>query len=208
MNSYASFFGVLLLIASTAAADTIFYTDQILFENLYTDLTLEDYSNTNIPPDGAGYAEGPFNSATDNDCFSPGDIVDGISFDNTTSSNNVVFTPPISGLINVSVGPQAIDITRFSFSTDVNTFGVIVLFPLEPGTVSIEVFGGSGSIGSSSSGGTLDGVFWGVHTDEEIKFIEFEANAGSYGILFANPQFGAVPQKLESLTWASIKNSF
>ncbi|NOQ22226.1 MAG: hypothetical protein GQ565_06215 [Candidatus Aegiribacteria sp.] len=93
MRSFTCLLSVLLLGACVATAAVTFYTDQTSFETLYPGLTKEDYSNTNVPVNTVQTADGPFNSLTDNACFSPGDIVDGISLDNLEGGDNVVITP-------------------------------------------------------------------------------------------------------------------
>lgn len=200
---------VLLLGACVAVAGVTFYTDQTSFETLYPGLTKEDYSNTNVLPGNLIDVSGPFNSLTDNKCFSPGDIVEGMSFDNDTSRNNVVITPPMLGVLNVAVGPQNLDVALYSFSVSVNAFGISAVMPFEAGAYDIEVFGASGCLGTSVvivPPNTPAGVFWGVYSDENITSIAFEAQPGFFGIYFTKAQFGA-PAALDKLTWGSIKNT-
>lgn len=207
MKNLVAFMSVLLLGACVASADIFFYTDQTLFEGLYPGLTTEDYSNTNVPFNSVEFAPGPFNSFTDNVCFSPGDIVEGISLDNLEGNNNIVITPPALGVTSVTVGPNYFaDNAEFSFSVPVNSFGIDIVMPIVSGPVFIEVFGTGGSLGISSSIGTLAGVFWGVYCDEDITRIEFVEPVPN-GELFSNAQFGAV-SALQNTTWGSIKNSF
>ncbi|NOQ21837.1 MAG: hypothetical protein GQ565_04190 [Candidatus Aegiribacteria sp.] len=210
MRNLACLLSVLLLGACVATAGITFYTDQTSFETLYPGLTKEDYSNTNVPVDDMGFVTGPFNSLTDNKCFSPGDIVEGISLDNDTGRENVVATPPIMGLLNVAVGPRHLDVALYSFSVPVNAFGISVLMPIAPGVYDINVFGASGSLGTSVvivPPSTPAGVFWGVYSDEDITKIAFEAQPGFFGIFFTKAQFGALTA-LDNSTWGSIKNSF
>ncbi len=198
---------VLLFAACMASADVAFYTDATLFDALYPGLTVEDYSGTIVPPDGVQPAPGPFNSLTNNACFTPGAIVDGITLDNLEGNNNVVLTPPYLGVTSVTVGPNNLtDNGEFSFTVPVNAFGVEIVMPMATGSVYIEVFGTGGSLGTTSSAGTLAGVFWGVYSDEEIVRIEF-IEPVTTGELFANARFGAA-LALENSTWGSIKTVF
>lgn len=190
-----------------ASANIYFYTDQALFESFYPGLTMEDYSNTNVPDNSSNSAEGSFDSFTDNDCFSQGDIVEGISLDNLEGNENVVITPPFMGVTSVTVGPNLFeDDARYSFTVPVNVFGIDIVMPVESGFVNIEVFGIGGSLGTSSAIGSLAGVFWGVYSDYDITRIEF-IEPITNGELFANAQFGAF-SPLDNSTWGSIKNSF
>ena len=198
---------ILLLGACMASANIYFYTDQVLFESLYPGLTTEDYSNTNVSPNSTDAALGPFNSFTDNTCFSPDDIVEGISLDNLEGNENVVLTPPFMGVTSVTVGPNTFgDNAKYSFTVPVNVFGIEIVMPMGSGTVDIKVFGIGGSLGTSSSNGSPAGVFWGVYSDYDITRIEF-IEPITTGELFANAQFGAF-SALDNSTWGSIKNSF
>ena len=207
MKNLTLLLSVLFLGAFMASAAVTFYTDQTAFETLYPGLTTEDYSGTIVPPNSVQSDFGPFNSTTNNQCFTPGAIVDGISFDNLNSGDNVVLTPPFLGVTSVTIGPNTFSHdSEFSFSIPVNAFAVEIVMPMAAGTVDIEVFGASGSIGTTSSTGDLAGVFWGVYSDEDItniKFIEPVVN----GELFANVQFGAI-SALDNSTWGAIKSAF
>lgn len=199
---------VFLLGASIASADVTFYTDESEFGSLYPGLTVEDYSNTIVPDSAAVSDSGPFDSFTNNDCFTPGAIVDGISLDNFNGGNNVVLTPPFLGVTSVSVGPNAFDHNgEFSFTDPINAFGVEIVMPMADGFVDIVVYGIWDTLDVSSSNGTLAGVFWGVYSDEDIYSISFIEPEPPTGELFANVRFGAV-SALENSTWGSIKTAF
>ena len=198
---------VLLLTATMATAAVSYYADQAIFEGLFPGLTTEDYSNTLIGPNDVGSDYGPLNSATNNLLFAPGGIVDGFSFDNLDGDNNVVLTPPYAGVTSVTVGPNTfIYDSEYSFSIPVNAFGIEIVMPMGAGSVDIEIFGASGSLGTTTAPGALPGVFWGVYSDEVITRIEFIEPVTS-GELFSNAQFGAV-SALENSTWGNIKASF
>ncbi len=198
---------VLLLGACMASANVYFYTNQDMFESIYPGLIKEDYSNTNVSPNSSDFAKGAFDSFTNNCCFSPDDIVEGISLDNLEGQENVVLVPPLMGVSSVTVGPNEFeDNAVFSFSVPVNAFGIEIVMPVMNGIVDIEVFGIGGSLGTSSSTGSLAGVFWGVYSDYDITRIEFREPTAN-GELFSNAQFGAF-SALDNTTWGSIKNSF
>ena len=198
---------VLLLAAGMVSAAVTFYTDQGAFEGLYPGLTTEDYSGTIVPPDSVQSDMGPFNSTTNNLCFTPGAIVDGISLDNLEGNMDVVLTPPFLGVTSVTVGPNIFaDNGVFEFSVPVNAFGIEIVMPMAPGPVDIEIFGASGSLGTTTASGAVPGVFWGVYSDEDITRIEF-IEPVTNGELFSNAQFGAV-SSLQNSTWGNIKTSF
>ncbi len=198
---------LLLLTATMASAAVTFYTGQGIFEGLYPGLTTEDYSGTIVPQDTVIAGMGPFNSSTNNLCFTPGGIVDGISLDNLEGNMDVVLTPPFLGVTSVTVGPNTFsDNGVFYFSAPVNAFGIDIVMPFGAGTVDIEVFGAGGSLGTTTASGDLTGIFWGVFSDEDITRIEF-IEPLTNGELFSNAQFGAV-SALENSTWGNIKTSF
>ncbi len=207
MKNLTVLISVFLLGASLASADVTFYTNESEFGSLYPGLTVEDYSNTIVQDSAAVSAPGPFNSLTNNECFTPGAIVDGITLDNFIGGNNVVLTPPFLGVTSVSVGPNSFDHNgEFSFTDPISTFGVEIVMPMADGFVDILVFGIYDTLGISSSNGTLAGVFWGVYSDEDIYSISF-IEPVSTGELFSNVRFGAV-SALENSTWGSIKAAF
>lgn len=207
-NLGVSFFVLLFGAFAASSVEMVFYTDQALFESLYPGLITEDYSNTNVPPNSMGIAQGPFNSFTDNNCFSEGAIVEGISIDNWTVNENVVLTPPFMGVTSVTVGPNEFDDnTEYSFTVPVNVFGVDIVMPMGDGGVSIKVYGESGYFQSFFTEVTPAGVFWAVYCSEAIDIIEFSEPTTDLGELFANVQFGSV-LALENTTWGAIKNSF
>jgi len=207
LKNFTLLLTVLLLGTALATAAVTYYTDQTAFETAYPGLTLEDYSGTSVPPDAVQSAPGAFNSMTSNACFQPGAIVDGISLDNLEFDENVVLTPPFMGVTSVTVGPNTFaDNAEFSFSVPVNAFGVEIVMPMAAGTVNIEVFGTSGSLGTTTANGDLPGIFWGVHSDDVITRIEF-IEPVTNGELFANVQFGSV-SALDQSTWGAIKTAF
>ena len=207
MKNLTVLMAVLLLAATMAAATVSYYTDQAIFEGLYPGLTTEDYSGTLIASNSIQSDFGPLNSTTNNLLFAPGAIVDGFSFDNLDSGDNVILTPPFAGVTSVTVGPNAFShSSEYSFSVPVNAFGIEIVMPMTAGSVAIEVFGASGSLGTITSRGDLPGIFWGVYSDEEIIKIEFIEPVDN-GELFANAQFGAV-LALENTTWGYIKTAF
>lgn len=185
-----------------------FYTDQAAFEALFPGLTQEDYSATLVPPNSVASDTGPINYLTDNSLFAPGGIVEGFSLHNLQDTENVVLTPPFAGVDCVSVGPNTFaDDAEYTFDVSVNAFGVEIVMPNGSAEINMEIFGASGSLGTTTATGTPAGAFWGVSSDDEyIIRIEFDDPTDN-GELFSNPQFGFYVS-LQNETWGSIKSSF
>lgn len=177
---------------SAPTATLVFYTDRAVFQADNPGLTFEDFSATNVPPNSVGSCPGPFNSATNNACFSTGAIVDGISLDSTPSSDNVVLTPPFLGVTCVAVGPNFFaDDAELTFTgpDDVFAFGADIWGPFGPVPVDISIYGASGLLGTDSFVGGNPGAFWGVASDEAITRIEV-VDPGDLGELFCDVEFG------------------
>jgi hypothetical protein len=139
-----------------------FYTDRATFDAAHPGLPLEDYSNTNIPPNSVLNCPGPFDSNTNNGCFSPGDILPGISVVNTTGGDLVVLTPPFFGVNCVAVGPNTfIEDGELQFNPPVFAVG-LDLNSNVPDTYNIEVFGPGGSLGTTTTPAQIPALFWGT----------------------------------------------
>ncbi|NOQ22227.1 MAG: hypothetical protein GQ565_06220 [Candidatus Aegiribacteria sp.] len=107
----------------------------------------------------------------------------------------------------MAVGPNEFQNNAvYSFTVPVNAFGIDVVNTTGVFTINIEVFGAGGSLGTSSSSGSVTGKFWGVYSDVDITNIRFML-AGDNAELFSNARFGAATA-LDNSTWGSIKTSF
>ena len=151
-----------------------------------------------MPADSVLACPPPFNSSTDNACFTPGAIADGISLDVqqpvAVDGLNVVLTPNFLGVTSVTVGPNTfaddmvIDLTAPAWA-----FGLDLVCPLAQPTIDIAIYGTEGLIGNTTSAcGGDPGVFWGVSAGERITSIEFVSATGD-GELAANVYFGGAP---------------
>lgn len=184
----------------TVRGGLAFYTDRPTFAAAHPGIPLETFAATNVAPDSVLNCPGPFTSATNNGCFSPGDIQPGISVVNSGSGDLVVLTPAFIGVTCVSVGPNDFaDNGELRFSPPVMAVG-LDLHSNVPDTFQVEVFGPGGSLGTTTADGTSPALFWGVDTTDPggIARITFAGAPGS-GELFCNVAFGQpTPVELQS----------
>lgn len=89
--------GALLLISSfltinaiPAAAGVAFFTDEAEFVSINPGLSTQDFQSGNVAPGGDVLCSSIIDENTNDNCFSPGDILPGIQFSND---------PPVNGLI-------------------------------------------------------------------------------------------------------------
>jgi hypothetical protein len=177
-----------------------FYTSRAVFNAAHPGIPLENLAATNVPPNSVQGCPEPFNNMTNNGCFSPGDILPGISVWNTTAVDLVVLTPPFFGVNCVAVGPDLFaDHGEMQFDPPVEAVG----FDLNSnvaGPFTVEIFGPGGSLGTTTAQGAIPALFWGVDTTDPggISRITTNSAAGS-GELYCNVAFGfAVPVELQS----------
>ena len=179
-----------------------FYTDRAAFEADNPQLVLETFAATNAVaivscPD-------PFNSASNDACFSPGAIVDGVEVDSLGAPPddlNVVIPVGALGNADVLVGPNtfAVDgtIRHPDPAVPVYATGVDLFCPLAPATLNIEIYDTAGVLlGTDSSPCGATGNFWGVASDDQIGWIETITPEGD---LYSDIEFGmgAVPTMSE-----------
>ena len=158
----------------------IFFDDRAKFDATCPGLPLEDFENTNAPPDSVVVCSTSINSATNDACYSPGALIDGFTLTGIPvagSGEFVVLTPPFIGVTSVVAGPNTFDDdSEISFANkNVTGVGVDLLSGVTaPGdTVDIEIFG----VGDVSLGKTKipllnpPGQFWGVRVDQPITRI-------------------------------------
>jgi hypothetical protein len=186
--------------ARTPSGSLTFYTDRAVFNAAHPGIPLETFALTNVPPNSVLACPEPFNNATNNGCFSPGDILPGISVWNTNAVDLVVLTPPFFGVNCVAVGPNTFtDHGEMQFNPPVEAVG----FDLNsnvPGSYTIEIFGPGGSLGTTTAPGAIPAIFWGVDTSDPggISRITTNSAAGN-GELYCNVAFGQpVPVELQT----------
>jgi hypothetical protein len=188
------------LLPEAPSGTLTFYTSRAVFNAAHPGIPLETFVLTNVPPNSVVACPEPFNSTTNNACFSPGDILPGISVLNTTATDLVVLTPPFFGVNCVAVGPDLFaDHGEMQFNPPVQAVG----FDLNsnvPSSYTVEVFGPGGSLGTTTAPGAIPGIFWGVDTSSPggISRITTNSAAGT-GELYCSVAFGlAVPVELQT----------
>jgi len=132
----------------------------------------------------------PLNEFSNNAVFSPGDIIPGVSLNanNDRDDQELAFFPPGAGFGNSSkvVGATFfVDILILDFSAEgVRVVSMDVFdFISDGGMVTVEVFGISGSIGSTLVPSTTTGSYLGITTTEDIVQITLSsAGFGAEGV--------------------------
>lgn len=191
--------GETVISSSTASTPSlVFFTNRLAFNGICcpTLLALEDFEQTNIGPNSIVACPGPFNSTTNDACFSTGAILNGISIDSIPASGEmgemVVITPFVFGVTSSVVGPNYFSHdTEILFpNNDVKAVGMDILAPLAPGTtVSIQIFGIGDTLLGVTTATALSppGAFWGVISNQIITRITL---SGALGELIGNVAFG------------------
>ncbi len=195
--------------AETGTDALSYYSDVSVFEAAHPGLTVEDFSSTLVAAGAVGSDTGPLDYYTNNSLFALNTITDGISISEQSDDLMVVLGIGFIGVTSVTVGPNSFaGNARIDFTIPVDAFGVDIVTPNGAAQVDIELFGASGSLGTTTmTGGSASGVFWGVYCDsEDITYILFQDPADQ-GELFANARFG-VTTALSRTTWAGIKTNF
>ena len=186
--------------AEAPSGSLTFYTSRAVFNAAHPGIPLETFALTNLPPNSVLVCPEPFDSNTNSACFSPGDILPGISVWNTVGVDLVTLTPPFFGVNCVAVGPNTFtEAGEMQFNPPVQAVG----FDLNsnvPSTYDIQVFGPGGLLGTTTAPGAIPAIFWGVGTSDPggISRITTNSAAGA-GELYCNVAFGfAVPVELQS----------
>jgi hypothetical protein len=160
-------------------------------------VVVEDFEGANTPPGSAVGCDGAFNSSTDNECFSPGAIREGISLRSLYFLDMLVVLRPgvWPGMTGTAVGPTGVDQPAgLTFpGTEVNAVGFTLLAPFGgPGTVLVEAWGTSDELLQSFEAqvGELTGVFNGLVTDAPIARVAITPPE-DIGVLFDEIWFGS-----------------
>ncbi len=171
--------------AATSSEVLTFFSSREAFDDVAPDLVEEDFGGAIPGPDEAAVCLGPFDSQTDNDCFSPGAIMEGISIGVAGGGEMAVLGPGfIKGVESTVVGPDHLGLdTEIQFTGGVRSVGVSILAPMGgPAEVSVEVYASDGSLLGTAvtQAAQFEGVFWGVVSQEPIGRLLFatEETAG------------------------------
>lgn len=178
-----------------------FYADRGSFQAAFPGLTSEDYSDGNTPPGGINTCvDLPSDSSSNDDCFSPGDIEDGLATFPSGGDDNVVLGDGFVGITCFGHGPNTF---TDDFQIDLDPAVRAVGFDLTgcgPETLTVTVFGTGGMLGSTdvtcpALGGTQ---FFGVDTVDTGGIVQITtfATAGG-GELICDVEFGDAPVPVE-----------
>jgi len=188
-----------------------FWNSRAAFAAAFPGLPTESFSGTSVGAGSIVACDPPFNSSTNNACFTPGAIMPGVEInlgvrDPASSLQLVVLGVGSLGNVNVLVGPNTFtDDIIFNFSPAVRAAGFDLVNPLSPGqTYNVEIFGPGGSIGVGTATDGAEGNFWGVDATDVggITSIVFDGGVDSaHSELTTLVTFGGepVPVELQSI---------
>jgi N-acetylneuraminic acid mutarotase len=198
----------------------VYYGDRATFDADHPGLPVEGFENTLVPDFSVLACDGPFDSSTNNACFAPGGILDGIRLMNVDPTlQMVVLGDGFLGNPSALVGPNTFtdnhDLTFYN--GNVYAVGLDLWAPLGAATFDVYIYGpGDVLLGQTSVLAATTGTFWGVASDEPITRIRTESAEGA-GELFDNIAFGGGaqgpvwaqietwnPAELHLLDWAAI----
>ena len=187
-----------LFLASQASASLIFYTDRTLFETENPGLPVEDFEEATTAPFGVDGIDEPLNAVTASGPFVPGDILPGLTvatFEGIRSGCPiecalVSLGDGLIGNADIIVGPNFfVDTMLLIFSPGVMAVGLDLLVPVAE-TFDVEIFGDSGSLGTTTAAASPTGLFFGVASDMgPITSIHISSPTGA-GELADNIAFG------------------
>ncbi|MBN1659653.1 MAG: carboxypeptidase regulatory-like domain-containing protein [Anaerolineae bacterium] len=176
-----------------SALALVYYGDRATFDADYPGLPVEGFENTLVPDGNIVACDGPFDSATDNACFAPGGILDGIRLMNVDPINQmVVIGDGALGQPSALVGPNTFvdDHDLIFYDGGVNAVGLDLWSPMGEATFDLYIYGpGDVLLGQTSVLAQTTGTFWGVASNTPITRIRTTSTAGA-GELFDDIAFG------------------
>ncbi len=175
-----------------------FYGDRPAFDSDNPGLPVEGFDSTLVAPGAVLDCSGPFDSSTNNACFAPGGILDGIRLMNVDPVNTmVVLGAGVVGNPTPLAGPNTFpdDHDLTFYGGPVYAVGFELWSPMGAATFDIYIYGpGDVLIGQTSVAASTTGTFWGVSSDDvPITRIRTDDYGNSYGELFDNIAFGGSP---------------
>jgi hypothetical protein len=169
------------------------FNDESQFNSICTSLPLEDFGNTIVPPNEAVNCPGPINSSTNDNCFTPGAVIDGFTFSGIPNGENgslAVVTPTAFGVTSVVVGADFfVDNNEITFQNGgASAVGAEVFGLLGLTSVQVDIFGtGNELLGTTSVATSPNGVFFGVISETPITRITFTNGEADF---YTNLTFG------------------
>lgn len=189
--------------------DLSFIYDEAAFLATHPGLTWEGYENSNLPPASFAQCLGPFNSETDNECYSPGAIVPGISQWATDGNDMATLSDGFFTGYSTLVGPMWFNDDPFiTFDPPVATFGCLILYPNgDTPLLEIDVLGTGGvSLGTDSFTAEAENFWSAASSGDLISQINFTTGSTSSAAeLFDYVYFGGEPTPVSGASWGVIK---
>ncbi len=170
-----------------------FFGTRTTFNNAAPGLPVEDFEDGSAGQGAVVVCNAPMNSASNDACFTPGEILPGLEIlDNPGPSNNglVLLGRNVIGNSSIVTGPSSFaESTELRFPNN-SVFAVgMDVFINTASRVAISIFGQNGSVlGTSFVDATLTGSFWGVTSDTAIARMTLVSTQGE---LVDNVTFGA-----------------
>jgi hypothetical protein len=159
-----------------AGATLEFYSDRVTFNAVNPGLPVEDFEEGNIQIGGLVGVPAPLDSSSNNGVFSPGNILDGVRFEDNPGPDTVPFGfvligsdyllfPMPSKTLFTNTFTDTLDI--FFDGSDVAAVGMDVFSIILPSQVVISIYGEGNLLLGSFVTGLLDGTptFFGVSSD-------------------------------------------
>ena len=184
--------------------DILIFDDEVEFNNTCGGFPIEDFSETNVGADTVLGCPNPFNSLTDNACFSPGDLIPGFSITDPIDPNSdalVVLTPAFFGATSVAVGANTFTApTRITFTEFVDAVGMVLVSLRGNTNTEVQVFGaGNVLLGTATVNLTsINGHFLGVQAEESITRIDLVETGPENGTLLYELSFGQCVRVISS----------
>lgn len=217
-----SIFCLGVLSVSPAFAQVTFTQNKVAFLGANKDLAFQDFLSTFVAPGDLRVCDSPVNYQSDDDCFSPGDILPGIEFTivppkpgfaelilvgsdflgNSNPTNPLIANQFQSGLdISFTDGVKAVGFTAGCLLED---------DPCTPRNVVVTVIGDGGQLGSTvvEVSDAFD-TFLGVSSDEPIREIIIKEPTIGPGLSFQegvlNVWFGVPSRPIPALSeWGMV----
>ena len=98
---------ILLCMPAPCMAQVSLTTDQTAFESSHPDIVVEDFEEAGIPDNGTRGCTGVFNAATDDLCFSPGDIIRGLEIKSVEGDDLAISGAGLNGLPDKAVSTNS-----------------------------------------------------------------------------------------------------
>lgn len=177
LESYQKSMGNMKKMEST---QTSYQLDDFVETDLQFFYSPESFQCTNMPTEdfeeGISGSTSPdyINENTDSYMFSPGDILPGVSIHtmNNSGSSNDNFYLYDNGFSKALFVNYWVDYMIIDFTTNnVTAVNMDVFSIWDESDITIEVFGNSGSLGTTIVYGTNSGTYWGVKSNEPITRI-------------------------------------